>query len=434
MSRALKFDAEWEILQSGSPEERACFAQIGIQYGDRWLTEVDDRLVKRTRTAPALSGYLLAQWLAFNWWRLRWEPRKTGVDWACAHRMSAIGGGYVWPNITITSDGQRILLNAKPTEQNPREPQRYIADLAAMVRAGDFESAVDDFLAQVLDQLRSEGLPDTNLKRIWDAVSEERGSSEATLWRRLEASLGFDPDQGDQAEIERLVADAKALGQDGVAELAASGVSASLSCNALNEAAGRLGASCNLSSAVRLGVDVMRSLPRIGHEPAWRRAAAAAKALRAQEKLGQEPISDQKLAEMAGVSEKIWTSGGEKFSISFMLDVSAGDGRVVLRAPRQTGRRFDLARLLGDRVAGGVNEELRPATEAATYRQQLQKTFATEFLCPFDVVDAMAAGDYSTDRTEEIAEHFNVSPLTIRAALANHGRIPRDDVELGAAA
>lgn len=434
MSSALRFDAEWEILQSGSPEERACFAQIGIQHGDRWLTEVDDRLVKRTRTAPALSGYLLAQWLAFNWWRLRWETRKTGVDWACAHRMSAIGGGYVWPNITITSDGQRIALNAKPTEQNPREPQRYIADLAVMVRAGEFESAVDDFLAQVLDQLRSEGLPDTNLKQIWDAVSEERGSPEATLWRRLEASLGFDPDQGDQAEIERLVTDAKALGQDGVAELAASGGGARLSCNALNDAAGRLGASCDPSGAVRLGVDVMRSLPRIGHEPAWRRAAAAAKALRAQEKLGQGPVNDGKLAELAGVSEKVWTSSDEKFPISFMLDVSAGDGRVVLRTPRQTGRRFDLARLLGDRIAGGVNEELRPATEAATYRQKLQKVFATEFLCPFDAVDAMAAGDYSSDRSEEIAEHFDVSPLTVRAALANHRRIPRDDVELGAAA
>lgn len=434
MSRALKFDAEWESLPSGSPEERACFAQIGIQYGDRWLTEVDDRLVKRTRTAPALSGYLLAQWLAFNWWRLRWEPRKTGVDWTCAHRMSAIGGGYVWPNITITSDSQRIALSAKPTEQNPREPQRYIADLAAMVRAGDFESAVDDFLAQVLDQLRSEGLPDTNLKRIWDAVSEERGSPEATLWRRLEASLGFDPDQGDQAEIERLVADAKVLGQDGVAELAASGVSASLSCNALNEAAGRLGASCNLSSAARLERGALLGLPRIGYVSARDRAAEAAKALRKQEKLGQEPISDQKLAEMAGVSEKIWTSGGEKFPIGFMLDVSVGDGRIVLRAPRQTGRRFDLARLLGDRIAGGVNEEFRPATEAATYRQKLQKVFATEFLCPFDAVDAMAGGDYSTDRTEEIADHFNVSPLTVRAALANHRRIPRDDVELGAAA
>jgi hypothetical protein len=46
-------------------------------------------------------------------------------------------------------------------------------------------------------------------------------------------------------------------------------------------------------------------------------------------------------------------------------------------------------------------------------------------LGPFDVVDGMLAGDYSTEHQQDVAEHFDVSPITIRTLLVNHGRIER---------
>ena len=97
MIRALSIDAEWETLRQGSAEERACFAALGIQYGDIWLTEAEDAFVKRVRSKVHLSAYHFAEWLAWNWWRLRWEPRKHAPGWNLAHRMATIGGGYVWP-------------------------------------------------------------------------------------------------------------------------------------------------------------------------------------------------------------------------------------------------------------------------------------------------------------------------------------------------
>jgi Zn-dependent peptidase ImmA (M78 family) len=77
-------------------------------------------------------------------------------------------------------------------------------------------------------------------------------------------------------------------------------------------------------------------------------------------------------------------------------------------------------------LAGGA---LHPATDAATYRQKAQRSFAAELLSPFSAVDDMLEGDYSEDRQDDVAEHFNVSPRTINTLLKNHGRLDRDDSE-----
>ena len=57
MSEAWTINTEWELLDSGTPEERACFAAIGIQAHGVWLTEGLDTLANTLRKAPRLSAY-----------------------------------------------------------------------------------------------------------------------------------------------------------------------------------------------------------------------------------------------------------------------------------------------------------------------------------------------------------------------------------------
>src|SRR5205823_1908082 len=144
------------------------------------------------------------QWVAWNWWRLRWEPRRRSIDWALAHKMSTIGGGYVWPNITIVSDGERIVFDAQGTMLRPEEPLRYITRFAAIILAAEFEAAVDTFVEQVRGQLRAEGIASTNLETIWSELQDERKTAEIAIRRKFEALLGCDPDDVDEAIIERL--------------------------------------------------------------------------------------------------------------------------------------------------------------------------------------------------------------------------------------
>ncbi len=428
---------EWEPLDSGAPEEKACFASIGIQAHSAWLTEGLDTLANSVRKAPRLSAYNLAEWFAWNSWRLRWEPRSTTVrDWASSHRMTTIGSGYIWPNITIFSDGERVALIAKPTEERPQTPFRYIADVAVILQAPEFESGTDSFIDQVLGRLDSESIKETNLQTIWKSVLEERRTPALARARKLEALLGQEPDETDPKVLEQLIADSDALGAGAVDEIAADhGIGGIVTtAQELRDIAATKGYEAFPRDMVRIAHG--SGLPRSGQVAAWRLGAAAASALREQERLDGQPISDDKLATMVGTRVAALadrTSGG---NLSFALDENTNRSRIVLRSKWQTGRRFELARILGDQVARQQTSRLFPATRSYTYRQKMQRSFAAEFFSPFGAVEEMLAGDFSMENQQEAAEYFNVSPMTIRTLLVNHKKIERDglDFEIGAAA
>ena len=424
---SLSFEAEWERLDSGSPQERACFAAIGIQARGVWLTEADDAFVRRVREKVHLSAYRLAEWLAWNWWRLRWEPNTRRPDWPFAHRLSTIGGGYVWPNITVISDGERVALVSRPTQSSPAEPLRYISSIAAFFHAHEFEDAVDRFLDQVCGQLQAEGVVDTNAERIWRDVQEERHDPIAAQWRRLEALLGFDPGEAQTEIVERLVAEASSLGSLAVNELAAAALAETFSREKLRDVA-RI---CGFDAASHRVTSLPASaLPSIGQVPAWRRGVEAAQLLRAKERLGTNPLDNANLTDLAGVEARSLTDQQVGPALAYALSDHSSHRRLVFRSKWLTGRRFELARLLGDDLAGiGAQEPLRPATSASTYRQKFQRSFAAELLCPFALAEEMLAGDYSAESLEDVAQHFHVSEHVVRTHLINHGRAEREDLE-----
>jgi hypothetical protein len=402
----LEIKAEWEKLEFGPPEERATFAAIGIRYNGIWLTEAEDTFVKRVRQQVHLSAYRLAEWFAWNWWRLRWEPRRKSTDWALAHRMSTVGGGYIWPNITIVSDGERIVFDSQGTKSRPEEPLRYISRYAANVSAAEFEAAIDMFIEQVRGQLREERVLNTNLEAIWSELQDERKSPKIAERRKFEALLGSDPDGIDDSVIERLIADSRELGQSGMEELAAdrNAEGNPATSDEVKQLANSTGFDSNPRDAVRLEDRSDKSLPQ--HEAAWKRGVAAARALRDQERLGAEPISNIRLCQLLGVASVATQANARRGALSFELDESPTKGRVVLRSRYETGRRFNLARLLGERVAVTTRGRLIPATRAYTYRQKLQRSFAGEFLCPFEALADILLGDFSAEAIEDAAVHF----------------------------
>jgi Zn-dependent peptidase ImmA (M78 family) len=426
---------EWETLDSGPPEERACFAATSIQAHSQWLTEGLDLLTNSVRKAPRLSAYHLSEWIAWNWWRLRWEPRSTVVrDWSSSHQLSTIGGGYIWPNITVFSDGERIALIASPTEERPQTPFRYLADVASIIQASEFEAGIDSFVDQVLERLGAEKIAKSNLQTIWQSVLDERNTPGIARARKLEALSGHDPDECDPNLVKRLIVDSDVLGADAIDEIAADQSTSGIipTAQELHEIAATSGYDSTSRDVVRLAPG--SGLPRMGQVPAWRLGAAAASALREQERLDNRPLSNDKLTGMTGIQSAVLTDKKSGKNISFALYDNTKQGRIVFRSKWQTGRRFELARILGDRIARQQSGRLIPATRSYTYRQKLQRSFAAEFLSPFDAVDEMLAGDYSMESQQEVAEHFDVSPMTIRTLLVNHKKIERDTLDFDTAA
>jgi hypothetical protein len=436
MPEALEIALTPERLDEGSPEERACFGVFSVRSGLTELTAGLDYFTSGYRLGPLVSGYHAAEWFAWNWWRLRFEPRSTAQDWWRAHKMTAIGEGYSWPNLTIYSDGFRTVLLAKPSSQPDAKPFRYLGANPVVVPSVEFEAALDAFIPRIIGRLREQGLLETNLNRIWRDVLAERADAEMSRRRRLEALLARGADEIEDGAVEGLVADAASLGEGAVEELAAERAQggALMTAEGLEQTATNSGVDAAPRDAVKLGREAHLPSPR--DAPPWRLGSLAARALRAQQRMGGEPISSERLARMAGVQTVALSKEAASASLSFALDRNAAQGRVVLRSRWETGRRFDLARLLADRLVIPTEGRLHAATRAYTYRQKMQRSFAAELLSPFEAVDAMLAGDYSSEAQAEAAEYFRVSPLTILTLLVNHKRLEREelDEDIGVAA
>lgn len=421
---------DWNLLESGSPEERASFAAINITAHGASLTVGHDRLLQSVREAPYLSAYHLAEWLAWNWWRLRWEPRKTSMDWELSHAMSSIGNGYIWPNIHILSDGQNITLVSRPTPERDRTPYRYITDAVSFISTADFEGEIDLFIETVLRRLDDYQVAKSNLADIWQAVLAERQDPVLGQQRKLEALLGEDPGEIDEALLHELLDQAVLTGTTAIEEIAANRAPGQDVPNigALIELARIKGVQARLEDRIRLDSSVVDTQ----ETPAWKVGANAAQRLRATLRLApDDTISNCKLAEVYGAPPSLLNdSSALPIDLSLSLTDQCGQkSRILLRSKWKTGRRFELARLLGDHITHTTDDPMRPVTRSNTYRQKVQRAFAAELLSPFQAVDEILKGDYSMESQQDVAHHFDVSELTIRTLLVNHNRINRSELD-----
>jgi hypothetical protein len=124
-----------------------------------------------------------------NWWRLCWEPERRGIDWRMTHSLPAIGGGYVWPDVTIHSDGELVLVQARPTVDKEWEPVRHLEHYDCNVPVGEFEEAIESFVDSVLRRLAGCQIEGTELHLLWQELSRERLDPAVAPVRRLEALL-----------------------------------------------------------------------------------------------------------------------------------------------------------------------------------------------------------------------------------------------------
>ena len=404
-----------------SPEDEATLSRVAVNVDRIRLTQTLDARTMRVHDGANLSAYRLAEWLTWNWWRLRWEPphqnvqRDRRLGWRQAHELAGIGGGWLWPNITVRSDSLRVGLDARPSPEVEAEPVRYMASRSTAVSAESFEAGVDDFVERVLARLDEYALGGTDLATAWKELAAERADPESAAYRKIEAFLGCDVDEADPQQVERIILDGRTLGSAAMAEVAADGFH---TADELREAARSAGFdACNGDRARMLS----GAWDGGGQRPPGEVGAAAADALRRREGLGGGPVSDRRLADLCAAPAQALSETAAAGTMAFALHEPDGENRIVLRSKWRTGRRFEAARLLADSVLVETGDRLRPATGASTYRQKMQRAFAAEFLCPFDSLIDTLEDDFSDEARDAAAAHFAVSPLAVNAVLAHHG-------------
>jgi hypothetical protein len=405
----------WLARDYGNATERATLGQLEICAADCCLTLAEDRHAGAVRRFVNLSAYHLAFWLATNWWRLRWEPERAGMDWAMSHSTAAVGGGYIWPNITLVGDGEQITVQTRPTAGASWEPIRYLENWDVTIRPAEFETGIDAFVEEVLARLAACQVFETDLRALWRELRQERADPELSSRRKLEALAGYDPGEAPEAFIGTLRARAARDGRRAIDEIASGfGSDAASAADKIERALDDRG--------VRLRGDAFAKLAEVrrhweGTGAPHHRAAEAAHHARELWNLDRSaPVADKALVEIAGASPRLLSEPADIPIPAARRGASEPDPwRALLRSRYRVGRRFELRRLMADVAELVVSDRLLPATMAKTSRQKFQRAFAQEFLCPVEaLIESLGTGHPEDDEIEAAAAHFRVSPLLVR--------------------
>jgi hypothetical protein len=420
----------WVSAEFGPEEERQTSAELTITMNQSAATRFDDDWSRSVRTAPRLSAYPLAMWLASSWWRMIWEPApetyaNRSLSWRMSHEMGAAGHGFLWPNMTFESDGETVDVISRPSDPSAAEPVHYLSDLRTSVPRSAFERVLSSFLDLVIERLVAVGLASTDLHTIWAEVLEEREDSQVAQYRRLEARLGCDPDEAEESLIEDLQQLALEGGQDAPSEIApvCSGNAPRMKLTNVLEFAH--------SAGVLAKIERPKGLDPIGSAGApWSRGKSLANQTRKVWGLDDDgPVPNAKLSDILGIRETELRNGNHTAGLlPITLAVrsnKAQEMKLLFRKRWETPRRFEAARLLGDHLLAPSDELWLPATDFKTFRQRIQRAFAAEFLCPIESLQDYMKRDFSDSAIEEAANRFNVSPLLVRTHLVNNDLIPR---------
>ena len=377
-----------------------------------------------------ITAFELAQWFAYNWWRLRWEPPKYNASWRDSHRLTAIGGGSVWPDIIFASDMQAVTILSTPTENIQYEPIQYITPkLETRIPADAFERGVDDFLDLTARRLRDLQVNDSDavpFLELLEVLRVERSDPEVASYRQVEAALGFDADDAPERLIQVLGSFAEKWGEDGVREIAAA--SPPSGAEALTQELGDVHLpNVRVSFESLKGMEYGRRRFQIGKEEPWRLASVAAKKVRAAWNLGDGKLDSQSLAKhLDAPLDRLLAYEPSKLPLGVARNSKLmKDWEATFRKRNPTSRRFEICRLIGDYLIAPLSESLLPMTDARTARQRFQRSFAQELLAPVDGLADIVGQNADDDSVENAASYFEVSPHLVVTALVNRRMLDR---------
>jgi hypothetical protein len=429
MISKISIETNWLPPFQGTEEVRKTSAELRISFGDKVATRFEDDWSQSVQERTRVAAYPLAMWLASSWWRLRWEPAPAKfrlqhdqsvveTHWRMSHELPAAGQGFIWPCLSFESDGETIVVLCRQSNPLTSEPVRYLSEFATVVLAREFELAVDDFVNLVCSRLDPSR---TELHSLWQDVLSERANPEEAESRKIEARLGYDPDEASPSLIERFVKLAADAGANSASEIApvCAGPNPAKSLQDILDLASETGIQ---------GKIIVPPLPKESSaNPPWQRASALAELARKALGLNGKPVDDKSLCDLLEIPATTFDlKPATKADIGLAVRTNGEQGfNFLFHKRNRLARRFEAARFICDYASSLGGDRWLPVTDARTARQKMQRAFAVEFLCPIDALREFLDDELNPEAFEEASEYFGISEMAIRSHLANNHLIPR---------
>ena len=432
MKTGFQIDLKWVEAGGARSMARHFLAEIGIKAGGVTLTSWAQGGRKHVRSRIRVSAYDLAAWFVTNWWRLRWESEGKGHAWKMSHCMGAVGNGYLWPDIEIRGGQDTVRAQSTPIIAEPVSQFQFLADGDWSVPAVEFEDAVKKLVASVTKRLSCPILdcPDDvrELSTAWEDLEREMQDQDLAFLRSLEARMGIDPEEADDALLNELKVATREVGSGAIEEMATASKDAALAdLHTLLETLGTRGTPLTLDAPKSLS-EAAADFQRTQVKP-WRQGVELARAARHEWQAGDHTLENRRLAEICGVRRDWIPEGADVAGLmpAGMRDRNRNSAlKVSLQKPRPHSRRFALARIIGDHIMARSTERLLPITDSHTQRQQFQRAFATEFLCPIESLKEFVGNRVlDDDLFADAAQYYQVSPLLVHRSMINNRLLPR---------
>ena len=273
------------------------------------------------------------------------------------------------------------------------------------------------FVTETIERLNSLGSNHNPIRELWEIIIEERNDPAQKAYRKIEAMMGFDPDEADEAIMRFAMDKYDKIGHSSLEELAVSYGKFS------NDSLLSVEKFFNLSGV--FGKPILSKKKNISTNSLfpWKQAVQDAHIIRKDTGNEKNPIETSKLFDLLGISsadQTRWEEIADKQNASVGISGETNESiKFIPRKKHPLGKRFELARYLGDYLTI-PSEQWLVSTDFGTARQKYQRAFAAEFLCPINGLLEYLEDDFSKDNLEDAAEHFQVSSLTVESILANN--------------
>lgn len=415
-------------------EEEISLGDMLIEANEQTLTKNVSSITRSLRDSIRVSSYPLALWFTACWWRLLYEPIPSGeqieksYSWKNSHSLVSANSGYMWPHISFIPDGRFITIISSQQFSDSKLPLFYLGSKDALIVDNKiFITAIKDFIKLTIDRLDDYKKYNTNLHTLFMQLHNEMEDEDFALYRRVEALLGYDPDEAPAHVIEKIETALKIFNERIVTEL--------LSACSINETVSPI---ADLESAISMSKTGVKGrwinpLPtKVKHNMLpWEMGRSLAKKLRMALGNTDKKIETKTLCNLLGITEKEISNSHpthDRFSVSHV-----NDDKLYINLKREsssyysTGRRFQITRLIGSLLAH-TDENIFILSDCKTYSQKVQRAFAAEFLAPLDAVRNFIQKNVTTETIGKAADHFSVSPQTIAHSLTNQGIISKNQL------
>ena len=426
----IQFDFDWDSYPDDDRRIGETTARLKIHVDGTCLTRNHDICSETIQDHVIVSLYPIAMWFASSWWRLNHEIRpapadvRSGLahDWRMSHELAAANMGFVWPNLVLAPDEDEIRVWAQASPDQGQATVKYLNGLSRSrtLPREQFASTVSMFIEDVIVRLNETGLQNSELAQLWALIAADRENPKVYQKRRIEAELGFDPEECPNSSIKQAISLEKKIGTTSFSELAGAYA---------GHTEDRLKAMKALADSV--GIIGKPDIPSMvvgqpEREP-WKLAVSYARELRKQIANSGCVLSNDTLYDLLGLPKQVIESWMPTWRAKASVAESPSNETVkfVPRKKHPVGKRFELARFIGDYTrAKNLNPESWLVTaDLSTARQRFQRAFAAEFLCPITSLVEYLGGDFSETAVEEASSYFEVSERTVESLLMNNGYI-----------